>query len=362
MGCVFPPMFNVSDDFNTQMMYAQMMNGGSASGAGGAPAGWTIPSAPQGGQVVQAADQGGGLFNGLKWGAVAGLGTAGATYFTNTSFTSPVVDGKFTDDFLKRFSGEYAAMQNGDNVTNYLKNLVPEGTSLNIDNYRGTMDSIDNFISTGNVAELTDEAKQLLKKNCGLADVTDDTLKALHSSNLAQVKTTLANSEVEVARLVNANNLNGTQALVDSLDDIGNSWKALGNGAESRVAKIAFLKENAHSLGISSDDYAKLLGKVDDIDVATLDDIFKRHGIDGLSARQTTLKNSVSTIKNSMQSFASRWKNTGLFGVGEFSGSKTSKITNALDDAYKAMKKSKAGKYGLVAAAVVGGLKLFDII
>ena len=362
----FPMMgMGGTDDFYTQMMYAQMMNGGGANGAGGAPANWTIPSAPQGGQVVQAADQGGGLFNGIIWGAVAGLGTAGATYFTNTSFTSPVVDGKFTDDFLKRFSGEYAAMQNGDKVKNFFKSLGTSKTPITAENYFGAMDSIDEFIRSGSVDDLTDEAKQILKKQFNLGDVKKATLESLHTNQLDNVKGFVYDTHSQIGKLSTANNLNATQGLLSSLDDIDDGWKALGKGVDSKFAKINFLKENAQALGVSADDYKVLLQNADDIaDVKTLDDMFKKYGTgNALKARKTALGKEVTTIQNQMQKFATKWEKTGLFGVGGFKkGAGNSKVVGALDDAYKAMKKGKAGKYGLIAAGVVAGLKLFDII
>jgi hypothetical protein len=155
------------------------------------------------------------------------------------------------------------------------------------------------------------------------------------------------------------------QALKNSLDDIDDGWKALGKGADSKLGKINFLKENAHALGINADDYKTLLQNADDIaDVQTLDNMFKKYGSGSeLKARKAALGKEVKTIQSQMQKFATKWEKSGLFGVGGFKkGAGNSKVVGALDDAYKAMKKCKAGKYALIAGVAVAGLKLFDII
>ena len=355
-----------TDDFYTQMMYAQMMNGGAASG--GASSNWALPAgsqqASQGGQAA-AQVQGGGLGGALKW----GLGTAAAagagTYYTNTSFTSPVVDGKFTDAFMTKFSGEYAAMQNGDKVKNFFKGLGTSKTPITAENYFGAMDSIDEFIRSGSVDDLTDEAKQILKKKFSLGDVKKATLENLRTSQLDAVKGFVYDTHTQLGNLSTANNLNATQGLLNSLDDIDDGWKALGKGADSKFAKINFLKENAHALGINADDYKTLLQNADDIaDVDTLDKMFKKYGSgSALKARKTELGKKVKTIQSQMQKFATKWEKSGLFGVGGFKkGAGNSKVVGVLDDAYKAMKKCKAGKYALIAGVAVGAGKLFGLI
>lgn len=362
MGCVIPPMFNMSDDFNTQMMYAQMMSGGANGTTGGAA--WKQPTTT----TTQAADstkaQGGGLGGALKWGLGAAAVTGAGTYFTNTSFTSPIVDGKFTDAFMTKFSGEYAAMQNGDKVTNFFKGLGSTKTPITAENYFGAMDSIDEFIRSGDVDDLTTEAKAMLKKKFNLSDVKKGTLETLHSNQLENMKGFVYDTHSQIGKLNTANNLNAMQALKNSLDDIDDGWKALGKGADSKLGKINFLKENAQALGIDADDYKKLLNKVDDVDVKDLDDIFKKYGTgNALKNRKANLGKEVTTIQKQMQKFATKWEKSGLFGVGGFKkGAGNSKVVGALDDAYKAMKKCKAGKYALIAGVAVAGLKLFDII
>lgn len=331
------------DDFYTQMLYQRMATnaGANSSTAGGGAAG------------QQTAKQGPNFVKALGYGVGAGAAVGAGTYFTNNPFTTPVSEGKFTDDFLAKFSGEYAAMQNGDKAEKFFKGLGTKKTPITVENFNSTMDSIEEFIKSGDVDDLSSEAKQMLKKKFSLAKVDKATLEGLHSTKLADMKTFFTETVFDVKDLADANSLNAKQALLDSLDDIRDGWKELGKGKDSIPAKLEYLREHGHAMGMDKADYEKLLRNADDItDVKELDDIFKKFGDKApFKARKTALTNEVKGIKKAMQKFASKWdKNAGWFGKG-FSKAGNKKTMAALENALSSLKKGKAGKYGAIAAA-----------
>lgn len=342
------------DDFYTQMLYQQMMNGGAANSSAWNNAG-TGNSAAGGAAAAgqQPAKQGPSIGKALMYGAGAGAAVGAGTYFTNNPWISPVQEGKFTDDFLAKFSGEYAAMQNSDKAEKFFKGLGTTKTPITVENYNSTMESIEEFIKSGDVDDLSSEAKQMLKKKFSLAKVDKATLEGLHSTKLADVKTFFTETLYGAKDLANANSLNAKQGLLDSLDDIRAGWKDLGTGKDSIPAKLDYLREHGYAMGMDKADYQKLLRNADDItDVKELDDIFKKFGDKtAFKARKTALTNEVNTIKKAMQKFATKWnKDAGWFGKG-FSKAGNKKTMEALENAFSAMKKGKAGKYGAIAAA-----------
>ncbi|MCM1010778.1 MAG: hypothetical protein NC390_07890 [Fusobacterium sp.] len=357
------------DDFYTQMLYQQMANGGAANSSiwnnagvnNSTAGGWGASSAGQ-----QTVKQGPSIGKALMYGAGAGAAVGAGTYFTNNPFTAAVKDGKFTDDFLAKFSGEYAALQNGDKAEKFFKGLGTTKTPITVENYGATMNSIEEFIKSGDVDDLSAEAKQMLKKKFGLAKVDKTTLKGLHSTDLAEMKKFFTDTVFDAKDLASANSLNAKQAMLDSLDDIRKGWKDLGTGKDSIPAKLEYLREHGHTMGMDKADYQKLLCNADDIKkVEDLDDIFKKFSNPSLKksnpfkARKTALTGEVNTIKKAMQKFATKWdKNAGWFGKG-FSKAGNKKTMEALENALSAMKKGKAGKYGAIAAAGAAVLSLF---
>ena len=349
-------MMGGSEDFYTQMLYQQMANGGNANSsiwnnaaAAGAVNGGGVGSSA----VQQQAAKGSGLGNALTYGIGAGAAVGAATYFTNNKFNAPVKDGKFTPEFMRRFSGEYAAIQNGNKLENFFKGLGTQKNPITLENYNGVMDSIEEFIKSGDVDDLTDDAKQVLKKKFGLAKADKAALEGLHNTKLADMKSFLTDTHFGVNDLDHANNLNAKQGLLNSLDDIRDGWKGLGKGKDSIPAKLEYLREHGYAMGMEKADYEKLLRNADDItDVKELDDIFKKFGEKApFKARKAALKGEVGTIEKAMQKFAAKWdKNIKLFGGG-FKKAGNAKTMTALENALSAMKKGKAGKYGAIAAA-----------
>lgn len=297
-------------------------------------------------------------------GAAAAVGAG--TYFTNNPFVSPITEAKggkkvFSDAFMKHFSGEYAAMQNGDKLEKFFNGLGTKKAPITVENYGATMESIEDFIKSGDVDDLTTEAKQVLKKKFSLAKADKAALEALHSGQLADVKTFLTDTHYNVNDLRGANSLNIKQSMLESLDDVRDGWKSLGKGKDSIPAKLEYLREHAHTMGMDKADYQKLLRNADDItDVKELDDIFKKFGEKApFKARKAALKNEVSTIEKAMQKFVSKVdKKAGWFGK-TFKQTGDKKTLTALENALSSMKKCKAGKYAGIAAAGAAVLSFF---
>lgn len=337
------------DDFYTQMLYQQMANGGAANSSIWNNNGGKSKSE---GSATETAKKGPSLGNAALWGVGAGAAVGGGTYFLNTPFTTAVKDGKFTDDFLAKFSGEYAALQNSNKIENFFNGLGTKKTPITVENFNSTMDSIEEFIKSGDVDDLSAEAKQMLKKKFNLAKADKATLEGLRNTQLADMKTFFTETVFGAKDLASANSLNAKQEMLASLDDIRDGWKGLGKGKNSIPAKLEYLREHGHAMGMDKADYEKLLRNADDItDVKELDDIFKKFGDKTpFKARKTALTREVDSIKKAMQKFATKWdKNAGLFGKG-FSKVGNKKTMDALENAFSAMKKGKAGKYGAIAA------------
>lgn len=344
------------DDFYTQMLYQQMAQGGAANSSVWNNGGANNSTAGGGGASSagqQTAKQGPSIGKALTYGLGAGAAVGAGTYFTNNPFVTPVKEGKFTDDFLAKFSGEYAAMQNGDKAEKFFNGLGTKKAPITVENFNSTMDSIEEFIKSGDVDDLSSEAKQMLKKKFSLAKADKATLEGLHRGQLADMKTFFTETVYGAKDLAGANSLNAKQGLLDSLEGIRDGWKDLGKGKESIPAKLEYLREHGYAMGMDKADYEKLLRNADDItDVKELDDIFKKFGDkSAFKARKTALTKEINGIKKAMQKFATKWdKNAGLFGKG-FSKAGNKKTMEALESAFSAMKKGKAGKYGAIAAA-----------
>lgn len=351
------------DDFYTQMLYQQMMqNGGAANWAN---AGGTANNNGAANGAAQDVKQGGSSFvKTAGYAAAAGGLTGAGMLFTNNPFNSPLESGKkvFNEDFMKHFSGEYAAMQNGDKLEKFFKGLGNTKAPITVENYGSAMESIEEFIKSGDVDDLSAEAKQILKKKFSLSKADKATLEALHTGKLAEVKNFLTDTHYSVNDLRSANSLNINQSMLDSLDDVRDGWKTLGKGKDSIPAKLDYLRENAHTMGMDKADYQKLLRNADDItDVKELDDIFKKFGEKApFKARKTALKKEVRTIQEAMQKFASKWDGKANFwGKSGFKKVGNEKTLTALESALSSMKKAKAGKYAAIAAAGAAVISFF---
>lgn len=353
------------DDVYTAMLYQQMMNGGTnwASAANGTTGTNGSNGANSNQQQTNATQKGGGLGTAFLYGAGAAGATAAGMYFTNNPFNSALEPDKkvFNKNFMRHFAGEYAAMQNGDNLEKFFKGLSNSKTPITAENYATTMDSIEEFIKSGDVDDLTTEAKQVLKKKFGLSKVDKPALEGLRNSKLADMKTFFTETRFKFTDLGYSHNLNAQQGLLDSLDDIREGWKSLGKGKDSIPAKLDFLRENAYAMGMDKADYEKLLRNADDItDVKELDTIFNKFGDKShFKARKNALNTEITNIEKAMQKFATKWDGkAGFFGKSGFKKFGNPKQLGALDNALSAMRRGKAGKWGLIAGLGAAGLAL----
>ena len=360
-----------SDDFYTQMLYAQMMNGGSANG--GAPANWSNAG---GNSSSNSQATSGKKFS---WGNTAlwGAGAAGATYagmnWLNHDFNSPVheVDGKikFTDDFMRSFSGEYAAMKNEDALKKFYEKLSAAGKdkfkfTVKAENYDDIMEELKNFLaedpSNRKLADMSDNLKGFLKAKLEKSTVTsgvtiDDTnrhLFELVESDLSDSRINKAYGDAlaESTEIGFKHNYNLQRELYESFDDLAKGFAECADDA----AKIEYLKNNpnfAYTLANNTDDLARVLRS--DTTVLT--------NLRTTDAAKTGLKGSMESVENAMQSFAKKWNGkAGFFGKGNFKVF-NKKTASVLDDALSAMRAEASDMsswllMGLPGVALIAGL------
>jgi len=362
------------DDFYTQMMYAQMMNGSNGgwatNGANGWSNGWNVGNSGgnSGGNTATPS-------NGVNWGKTAlfTAGSAGAAYagtnWLNHGFNSPVeeVNGKikFTDDFMAKFSDGFASTQNESALKNFYTKMSTEVSTgkfkhtVNAQNFDSVMDEIKLFLddpSGQNLADLSDDAKGFLKTRLGKdvipsgTTVTDANrhLYELVDSDLDNIRKQFSSAYTEATELGFKNNYNLQKSVYDSYDDF---VKGLADCTDD-VAKAEYLRANPHHAGLSADDLEKLMKNQD------VDTIFQRVAADA-STRKTNIKTSLDSVENAMQNYAKKWDmKAGWFGKGKFNLFKGNKMNSALDDALSAMRKCKGGKYALIAGVAVAGASL----
>lgn len=358
------------EDFYTAMLYQQMMNGG-ANWANAANGTKNDANGSNGNQT-QPQKQGIGLMGGAAvTGAAAGAGYLGMNYL-NHQFNSPVTEVKgkvqFTEDFMKRFSGEYAAMKNEAAMTKFFKDLSAEvgpdraKFTVNEKNYDTIMDELKMFLedpSNPKVADMSDDLKGFLKQRIGktvpAAGVTiDDTNRwqyELVDTDVDEIREHYAKTLERANDLEFKNNYNLQKSVYDSFDDF---VKGLDDCTDT-ASKIEYLRSNPHAANLSAVEIDTLLKKgVDDADV---ENIFNRVKADA-AGRKANVKTSYEALENSMQSFAKKWDGkVGFFGKGKFNVF-DKKTGGALDNALSAMRRAKGGKFAAIAAgaAAIGCL------
>lgn len=358
------------EDFYTAMLYQQMMNGG-ANWANAANGTKNDANGSNGNQT-QPKKQGIGLMGGAAVaGAAAGAGYLGMNYL-NHQFNSPVTEVKgkvqFTDDFMKRFSGEYAAIKNESAMKQFFKDLSTEvgadraKFTVNEKNYDSIMDELKMFLedpSNPKVADMSDDLKGFLKQRIGktvpAAGVTiDDTNRGkyeLVDTDVDEIREHYAKTLKRANDLEFKNNYNLQKSVYDSFDDF---VKGLDDCTDS-ASKIEYLRSNPHAANLTADELDTLLKKgVSDTEV---ENIFNRVKTDA-AGRKANIKTSYEALEKNMQSFAKKWDGkVGFFGKGKFNVF-DKKTGGALDNALSAMRRAKGGKFAAIAAgaAAIGCL------
>lgn len=348
-------------DYYTQMLCQQMMQNGAGATAKGTNGG-------SGNDGAATQKQGVGL---LGTGAAA-LGGAGATYagmnWLNHKFNSPVeeVKGKvqFTEDFMHRFSGEYAALQNESAVKNFYTNLSKEIAGkakfeVNAENYESLMEEFRSFMNDpGNpkVADMSDDLKGFLNQRLGKDVVPAGTtvteanrhLYEVVDGDLATVKGKYAEIFHEANGLEFKNNYNLQKQVYESYDDV---LKGLKN-CKTATEKAEYIRSNPHAFNLDVDDWKKIFSGSD----AEIETVFNKIKAD--TGRKAALKSGYTSIEKNMQRFAKQWDGKcGFFGKGKFNVF-SKKTASALDNALSSMRSAKGGKYAIIgaAAAAVGCL------
>ena len=358
------------DDFYTALLYQQMMNG--TNGANAWTNGTNGASQQNGQQQNVQQKQGIGLMGGAAIaGSAAGAGYLGMNYL-NHQFNSPVTEVKgkvqFTDDFMKRFSGEYAAIKNEAALKQFFKDLSTEvgadRAKFTVDekNFDSIMDELKMFLedpSNPKVADMSDDLKGFLKQRIGktvpAAGVTiDDTNRYLYElvdTDVDAIRRHYADTLKGANDLEFKNNYNLQKSVYDSFDDF---VKGLDDCADS-ASKIEYLRSNPHAANLTADELDTLLKKgVSDTEV---DNIFNRVKADA-SGRKANIKTSYEALEKNMQSFAKKWDGkVGFFGKGKFNVF-DKKTGGALENALASMRRAKGGKFAAIAAgaAAIGCL------
>ncbi len=264
------------DDFYTALLYQQMMNGANSANA------WTNgangASQQSGQQQNVQQKQGIGLMGGAAIaGSAAGAGYLGMNYL-NHQFNSPVTEVKgkvqFTDDFMKRFSGEYAAIKNEAALKQFFKDLSTEvgadRAKFTVDekNFDSIMDELKMFLedpSNPKVADMSDDLKGFLKQRIGktvpAAGVTiDDTNRYLYElvdTDVDAIRRHYADTLKGANDLEFKNNYNLQKSVYDSFDDF---VKGLDDCTDS-ASKIEYLRSNPHAANLTADELDTLLKK-----------------------------------------------------------------------------------------------------
>ncbi len=357
-------MYGMSDDFYTQMMYQQMMNGGYANNAG-----WGAAAGTQkgGGQTQQAAQGGSSLGRAAVYGTAAAGAAGAATLFTGYGLNSPVEEGKhggvkFTDDFMKRFSGEYHAIKNDASLKNFFKTLSAETPgvakfTVTAENYDKLMDELRSFFddpSNPKVADMSDDLKGFLKHSLGKADAYD-----LVDTDVDSIRNKYAELLKQTTDFEFKDNYNLQKSLYEQFDDLGKEFLNCADDA----AKVEFLKNNpqfAKAFNLDATDWTKILKGETDVLAKIQDTTGSTPKIrDGVKA---TLKTDFENLEKTMQSFAKKWDGkVGFLGKGKFNLFKGNKVGGALDGALSSLRTSKAWKHaGLAGLAVAGATLLFN--
>lgn len=362
------------DDFYTQMLYQQMMNGGAGASS------WTNGgNGTNGTNNSQTATQkqGIGLFGGAAiTGTAAGAGYLGMNYL-NHQFNSPVeeVKGKvrFTDDFMKRFSGEYQSIKNETGWKNLLsdlsKEVAPDRAKFSVTdkNIESILEELKMFVedpSNPKVADMSDDLKGFLKQRMGksvpAAGATipdaDKWMYELVDNDVDAIRKHYAETMSRVSDLEFSNNYNLQKSVYESFDDF---VKGLDD-CKDTASKIDYLRSNRHAAGLTSADLDTLLKKgVGDAEVDAIFNRVKSVATDTTAAgRKAQLKSGYEALEHSMQSFAKKWDSKiGFLGKGKFNIF-DKKTGGALDNALAAMRRGKGGKYAAIAAgaAAIGCL------
>ena len=289
---------------------------------------------------------------------LTGLGVGGAAYagmqFPNHRFNSPIetLEGggvQFNERFMNHFAGEYAAVENGSELTKFYNSIGNGGVKAE------NIEQVFNDLKIATTPEGFKEIADLADKNPALKEVLqkggilDSSGNMASTATIEKVQELYTKNRLEFRNINANNNIIKQSQMLERAKGLEEGWKACG---KNLGAKRLFLVNNADVLGIAHTDVQKLLFD-SKLDAAALDGMYTAGsaGIDGFKAACTT---NIDNIKTSMKSLAeTSWnKDAGFFAKkGElFKGKYAKELTNALT---KARRSRSLWVAGIAAVATI---------
>jgi len=273
------------------------------------------------------------LTDGLKLAAAGGAGVGLGMYYFGGDKVSPLVNGKFDDQFLKTFEGDHvekinAILKNNKNIA-LEKILKANGIS------KAQYDALKNIVETGEVGS---GYRGSFKK----VPTVEDAQATLNKINSALSST--FDEEKELAKItkdyMRNNSLSGSTEYLRQL----RVRESLIDGMKDTDSLEKLIKDNAKAFGIEATEETKIAEEA-----KKLASEYKNNKAEALKhLREHVIKpqeNLITTLRNSLESKAkSYWDEAGKC-IREGAPESAQK-------AFKNFKFTKAGKAGLIAAGV----------
>lgn len=277
------------------------------------------------------------------------IGVGGATYLAGTQldFIKPVdANGKVTEQYLSHFSGEYAAMRNGEAIQNFYNNLGKD-VKVTPENFKGLMTDIEKLGLEKDPAKITEAAKNnpLLKSVLEKHGIVDESGVLRTGKSLKDVRNVFTDLKISSNDILSKYNYTMQSEMATRFKGLNELWSK----CTTREAKIAFLKENAGVLGIDKQFLSSLHFQPEGITDYGLDFIYKNHCVE---ARGKLLNETLNATRTKMAGIAETWtKGEGkFFSRGAFEGL-SKEAGNAAKNGLKLLRKSKV-KWVAAAAAI----------
>lgn len=274
-----------------------------------------------------------GFGTGVKLALAGGAGTALGMYYFGGDKVSPLVNGKFDDQFLKTFEGDHVEKINA--ILKNNKNIELEKILKANSISKAQYDALKNIVETGEVGT-----------GYGNTFRQVPTVEEAQAK-LSKINSTLTNAfdeEKELAKItkdyMRNNSLSGSTEYLRQL----RVRESLIDGMKDTDSLEKLIKDNAKAFGIEATEEAKINEEVQNI--------ISKYGNNKAEAlkhlREQVIKpqeNLITTLRNRLESKAkSYWDEAGKC-IREGAPETAKK-------AFKNFKFTKAGKAGLIAAGV----------
>jgi len=272
------------------------------------------------------------------------LGVGGAAYLAGTrlNFIKPVgADGKFTEEFLSHYSGEYAVLQNGANLKKFYEGV---GKGVTAENFNPLMQELERLGLQNSPEEIAKAAENnpLLKsflKEKGIMNadgkLVDDAVRRVqiefsaHTSKFNQV----------VPRC--------NYALESQMANEFKGLSEIWSKCTTREAKIDFLKKNSKVLGLEEGVIRTLHFNPQNIAEADLNILYNSHYT---ASRGTILSEAATRTKAGMQGLSGAWKGEKWYSWGNKFEHSGKGVAESLGNGLKSLRKSKVKWVAAIAA------------